>query len=305
MIKKITKTEKDLLILDAGDILFKRHVTPFISQSLQKEAILDAQLMVDAFSLMGCDAVGVGDDDLRLSAKVFSEVKKRAKFPFISSNVDFNDGHEISTQYVIKKAGGLRWGIFSLLNAHLPPNYTTQDWKVMDPLEKGKAVLEDLKKKADHIILLAHMPVRELNLLLTQLQGITIVIAGHSPSGLRRPMHVGQTLMVRNYGEGRYLGKLDIYLKDPKAPFVNEENIMMLKRNLAMVKHKIEQGVSGPYEAQKVSIEAQLKESENGNVYRNQLILLSSRYQDDQGVKGLMEKFSTLKKEREKGCPEQ
>jgi 2',3'-cyclic-nucleotide 2'-phosphodiesterase (5'-nucleotidase family) len=303
VIKEITKAEKDLLILDAGDLLFKRHVTPFISQPLQKEAILDAQLMVDAFSLMGCDAVGVGDDDLRLSAKIFSEVKKRATFPFISSNVVFNDGHELSAHYVIKNAGGLRWGIFSLMNAHLPPNYTTQDWKVVDPLERGKEVLKDLKERVDNIILLSHMPVRELNILLTQLRGITIAVAGHSSSGLRMPMHVGQTLMVRNYGEGRYLGKLDIYLKDPKASFINEEKIMTLKRNLAMVKQKIEQGVLGFNEEQKANIEAQLKESQKGNTYRNQLILLSSRYQDDQGVKGLMEKFSTLKKEQKKGCP--
>ncbi|MBW2038563.1 MAG: hypothetical protein JRI46_03065 [Deltaproteobacteria bacterium] len=304
MIKEIKKAGGDLLILDAGDLLFKRYVTPSLSASLQKEALLDAKLMVEAFNLMGCDAVGIGDYELTLGAKAFAELKKRAKFPFVSSNVIFKDGRRMPVPYVIKRAGGLRWGIFSLLSANLSSTSKTREWKVLDPLEKGREVVKKLKKKADLIILLADMPLKELRALLSQLQGIAIVVAGHSSSGMRRPMQVGQTIVVRSYGLGRYLGMLDLYLKDPKASFVDEARIMTLERDLAVVNNKIKGGAPGNFEKVKAKMEAQLRELKRGNIYRNQLILLSSRLQEDKGVKRLMQDFSAKKKELKKRCPE-
>lgn len=304
MIKEVRKAEKDLLVLDAGDLLFGRHITPSLSPSLQKEALLNAQLMVEAFNIMGCDAVGIGDDELKLGAKAFIGVKEKATVPFISSNVVFNDGQRVSVPYVIKRAGGLRWGIFSLMSAKLSSTSNLQDWKVLDPLEKGREMVKELKEKADILVLLAHMPLGELRALLSQLQGVTIAVAGHSSSGMKRPMQVGKTIVVSNYGWGRYLGRLDLYIKDPAKPFVDEARIMTLERDLAVIKRKIKEGAAGSFEEVKTKIEVHLRELKKGNIYRNQLIRLSSSVQEDPKVKRLIEDFSARKKELKKGCPE-
>lgn len=266
--------------------------------------MLDAQLIVESFNLMGSDAVGLGDDDLRLGVKALVELKKRAKFPFISSNVIFSDGSKISVPHIIKRVGGLKWGIFGLLGSSLFPASQSNVWKVVDPLEKGREVAKDLKKKVDLLIVLADMPLPELKALLSQLQGITIAVAGHSTSGMRRPLQVGQTIVVRSYGRGRYVGRLDLYLKDLKAPFIDDARIRMLERELAIVRRRIKEGATGNFEEVKPKIEAQLREMKSGNIYRNQLVLLSSRFREDQGVKRLVREYSARKKELEKGCPE-
>jgi 5'-nucleotidase/UDP-sugar diphosphatase len=176
-------------------------------------------LIVEAFNLMGCDAVGIGEDDLRLGTKAFAKVKKKADFPFVSANVVKKYGRQVSDPYyVIKNAGGLRWGIFSLMRANPSSKVQTRDWKVLDPVSKGKQVVKELQGKADIIILLTGMPVKELRSLLFQLPGITIAVAGHNPSRLRRPLQGGQTIVVSSNVYGKYLGMLTLFFEDPRRP---------------------------------------------------------------------------------------
>jgi 5'-nucleotidase/UDP-sugar diphosphatase len=265
----------------------------------QEEAVLSARLIVEAFNLMGCDAVGIGEDELRLGAKAFVKLKKKATFPFVSANVVTQRGHQISDPSIVKKAGGLCWGIFSLMGANPSANAQTLDWKVLDPVSTGKEVVEELQGKADIIILLAAMPLQELKALLLQVPGITIAVAGHNPSGLRMPLQVGGTIVVSSSGYGKYLGVLKLSIKDPEAPFVDETRIMELERTLAVEAGKLK-GEASPEAKQ--TMEADLEELRQGNSYRNKFIKLSSRFREDPQVQKLIADFSTKQRQLRKGC---
>ncbi len=256
-------------------------------------------MIVEACNLMGCDAVGIGHDDLRLGAKAFAKLKKKADFPFVSVNIVKKYGRRVSDPSVIKNAGGLRWGIFSLMSANPSAKAQNRDWKVLDPVSRGRQVVEELQGKADIIILLAAMPLQELRTLLSQVPGITIAVAGDNPSGLRRPLQVGQTIVVSNYAYGRYLGVLTLFLRDPAAPFVDEARIIQLERELAVEGGKTK-GVTSAEVKQRM--EAELEELRQENSYRNELIMLSSRFREDQKVNELVKEFSAQMQVLNKGC---
>jgi 2',3'-cyclic-nucleotide 2'-phosphodiesterase (5'-nucleotidase family) len=285
--------------LDAGDLLCSKKVDPSLSSLQQKEAVLSAKLIVDAFSLMGCDAVGIGEDDLRLGAKAFAKVKKVAEFPFLSSNAVAQRGRRVSVPSVIREAGGLRWGIFSLMSAHPTVKDQNRDWKVLDPVSTGIHVVKELQGKADIIILLAAMPLEELRALLPQVGGITIAVAGDNPSGLRKALQVGQTVVVSSYAYGRYLGVLTLSLGDLTAPLIDEARITQLERELAGEAGKTKGGASAEV---KQKMEADLEELKRGNSYRNELIMLSSRFQEDPAVQKLIADFSEQQKKLNTGC---
>jgi 2',3'-cyclic-nucleotide 2'-phosphodiesterase (5'-nucleotidase family) len=261
--------------------------------------MLNGQLIIEAFNLMGCDAVGIGEDDLRLGTKAFAKVKKTADFPFVSANVFKKYGRRVSDPYVIKNAGGLRWGIFSLMSVKPSLKAQNRNWKVSDPMSAGSQVVEELQGKADIIILLAAMSLRELRAFLPQVPGITIAVAGNNPSGLRRPLQVGQTIVVSSNAYGRYLGVLALSLRDPTAPFVDEARIIELERQLAMELGKTKEGASAGMRHNK---EAELAALKKGNSYRNGLIMLSSRFREDQKVNALVKEFSAQMQELNKGC---
>lgn len=270
-----------------------------MSSTQQEEAVLSARLIVEAFNLMGCDAAGIGEDGLRLGAKAFAKVKKVADFPFISSNVAVQRGRRVSVPSVIREAGGLRWGIFSLMSANPSIKAQSRGWKVSDPASAGKEVVEELQGKADIIILLAAMPLQELKSLLPQVPGITIAVAGDNPSGLRRPLQVGHTIVVSSSAYGRYLGVLTLFIKDPAAPFVDEARIMQLEREVAVESGKIKGGVSAEGRQR---MEAELEELRRGNSYRNELIVLSSTFREDPAVQKLIADFSAQQKRLKAGC---
>jgi 5'-nucleotidase/UDP-sugar diphosphatase len=301
-IQEIKKMEEDVLILDAGDLLFHKNVQPSLPPYQKERDLLSAQLIAEAFNLMGCDAVGIGEDDLRLGAKAFTKVKKKATFPFISANVVRTYGRKITVPYEIKDAGGLRWGVFSLMSANPSLKAQDRDWKVLDPVTTGRQVVKELQDKADIIILLSAMPLKELRALLAQVAGITVAVAGHNPSGLRRTLQMGQTIVVGNYAYGRYLGMLTLSLKNPGAPFVDEARIIQLEKEMAVVEGKIKGGTSGSFTELKQKMEEELEELNQGNSYRNDLIMLSSRFQEDRAVQKLIADFSAQQKQLRKGC---
>jgi 5'-nucleotidase/UDP-sugar diphosphatase len=302
VIQEAKKTGKDVLALDAGDLLFYKNVDRSLPASQKKEALLNAQLIVDAFNLMGCDAVGIGADELRLGTKDFATLNKTAQFPFISANVVLKDGRKMSIPSVVKNAGGLRWGIFSLMSANPSSQAQTPGWKVLDPVTAGQEVVKELQGKADIIILLAAMPLNELRALLPQLPGVTIAVAGHEPSGLMRPLQVGQTIVVCSPGYGKYLGMLYLSLKDLTGPFADEARITQLERELVVIDKKMKEGASGSLKEEKKKMEAELQELNKGNIYRSELITLSSQFQEDQGVKQLIEDFRAKQEKLGKGC---
>ena len=302
MIQEAKGTGGDILVLDAGDLLFYKDVQPSLPDVQKNEALLKAQLIIDAFNLMGCDAVGIGEDELRLGTRDFKKLKKKADFPFVSANVVSKSGRQISDPAIVKKAGALRWGIFSLMGANPSAKVQTPDWKVLDPVSTGKQIVEELQDKADVIVLLAAMPLKELRALLPQIPGITIAVAGHNPSGLRRPLQVGETIVVSSYAYGKYLGVLKLSIGDPEAPFVDEARVTELERKLAVVEDKIKAGAKGSYAESKQKMEADLEELKKMNTYRNELIMLSSRFREDPQVQKLIADFSAKQKELRKGC---
>lgn len=302
MIQETQKRGEDVLVLDAGDLLFYKNVDPSLSSSQKNEVLLDAQLIVEAFNLMGCDAVGIGADDLRLGAQAFAKIKKMAEFPFISANIVGKDGQKVSIPSVVKNAGGLRWGIFSLMSANPSSISNARSWKVLDPVSAGTQVIEELRGKADIIILLAAMPLDELRTLLPQLPGVTIAVVGGEPAGLLRPLRIGQTTVVCIPGYGKYLGMLHLSLKDPQAPFADEARITELETELMVVEKNMMERASGSSQEEKKKMEAGLQELKKGNIYRNELMMLSSNVQEEQGVQHLIDDFRATKEGVGKGC---
>jgi hypothetical protein len=49
-------------------------------------------------------------------------------------------------------------------------------------------------------------------------------------------------------------------------------------------------------------MEAELKELKQGNSYRNELIMLSSRFREDRAMQKLIADFSAQRREMNKGC---
>jgi 2',3'-cyclic-nucleotide 2'-phosphodiesterase (5'-nucleotidase family) len=304
VIREARQGGDDILVVDAGNLLFPANIDPSLPLSPKKETVRHAQLLIDCFNRMGCDAVAIGAGELRLGVKDFIALQRKAQFPFLSANVTLlSDRQGVGVpSSVIKIAGGLRWGIFSLMSATPSSSVKIPVWKIADPVSAGKQVLKEFEETTDVRILLAAMPLSELKTLLPQLPGVTFAVTYNDLAGLVRPFQVGQTIVVSCPRYGRAVGMLHLSLRDPRAPFIDEARVKTLERELAGQEKKGGQGMTISDKKTRAAMKKELLTLRQDNTYRHEHVMLTSEVQEDPGVQQLIDAFKAALQQRGDGC---
>lgn len=199
------KSPENTLLLDAGDISTGGAISDHFK----------ALPVVDAMNNLGYDAMTLGNHDLDVGLDGLSGIAARAKFPILSANLEDNSGKlDKLGSYIIKDFKGIKVGILGL---------TTPDAAVtsmMDPKEKEQikfmAVVDtaqrNIKKMkedgADLIIALSHLGVDEDCRLARHVNGINVIIGGHSHTEMKEMLKVNGAYITQAGKEGENLGKI-------------------------------------------------------------------------------------------------
>ena len=206
---------KGFLLLDSGDLFFDRYRKAIPAEDVT--ALSEkARLILKCYNLLGYGALGIGDDDLSLGKDFLADLSKNASFPFISSNlVDKETGEPLFNAHVIKEAGGLRIGIFSLVSPYFfsgESDPRTRGIAFREPLEETKSILGKIRPKTDLVVLLSHLGYTADIELAETVPGIDVILGGHSERSLSYPIRVRDTTIVRTGSKGLHVGELQLKL---------------------------------------------------------------------------------------------
>ena len=225
LISKIRSEEKNVLLLDSGDIF---QGTPYFN-------FFGGELEFKLMSMMKYDASTMGNHDFDNGLDGFLKVLPNAKFPFICSNYDFKntilDGK--TEPYKMFNKDGVRIGIFGVgieLNGLVgKKNYAETVYQ--DPVDVAQHYAEFLRneKKCDLVICLSHIgfdykdqPEKMSDKhLAAKTSGIDLILGGHTHTFLKEPLvfqnKVGKNVIVNQVGwAGILLGRLDFYFDKNK-----------------------------------------------------------------------------------------
>ncbi len=233
---------KDLLLLDAGDLLFKRYPGP-VPQNEVQMVTERANLILESFNLMGYDAMAIGDDDLTLGKEFLQEMSRKARFPFLSTNViDEATGRPLFQTHLLKEVAGLRIGIFSLLSPEAfqnPYDPRRRGLQLRAPTETAQAMIKELQPKTDLIVLLSHLGYpRDVELAQT-VSGIHFIIGGHSAVNLPNPPLIQRSWIFQMASKGLYGGRLQLTLRGNDPPFLNASDKRTLENSLYQLKERV------------------------------------------------------------------
>ena len=131
------------------------------------------QIGLDAMNLMAYDAMALGPNDLFLGQKVLGERAAGAKFPFLSANAVDGSGQLIAKPYVIREMAGHRVAIVGLSG----PSASTEI-KTNDPADSLRKVMDELKGKADVVIVLSHAGRKVDHQMADSIPGIAAIFGG-------------------------------------------------------------------------------------------------------------------------------
>ena len=297
--KDLRESQKGILVLDSGDLLFKRYANPIPENEL-KGMSEKAHLIIESFNLTGYDAIGIGDDDLNLGKEFLLEISKKANFPFLSSNLfDEASGKILFQSSLIKEINGLRIGIFSLLSPDFftgPSDPRRRGLNIQSPIETAQAMVKELKPKTDLIILLSHLGyVKDIELAQT-VQGINIIVGGHTGINLPYPPVIKNTMILQTASRGMFGARLDLFFYNNEPIFYNSATKISLENNLNSINQRLTsketpEAEKAQWQKTKEDTERTLNQLRGKNQFTNNIIPLQDQMKEDPNIKKLVEAY--------------
>ena len=218
LIKQIRAQEKNVLLLDAGDIF---QGTPYFN-------LFGGEIEFKLMSQMKYDAATLGNHDFDNGIDGLQKQLPHASFPFIISNYDFSETslNNRFVPYKLFEKEGIKVGVFGLgieLEGLVPQQlYGKTSYK--DPVAVAKEMVQQLKSMECHLIVcLSHLGYKydsnkiSDHVVAAQVSGIDLIIGGHTHTFLNQPDVVtnddGHSTLINQVGFGGInLGRIDYKL---------------------------------------------------------------------------------------------
>ena len=236
IIESIRKEEKNVLLLDAGDIF---QGTPYFNY-------YGGELEFKLMSMMQYDVATMGNHDFDNGIDGFYAQLPHAKFDFVSANYNFENTvlNDIVKPYKIIIKDGIKIGIFGLgvqLDG-LVDKKLYKETVYKNPIEVAQDMTRILKeeKKCDLVICLSHLgfkykdePEKPSDIMLAnKTKNIDLIIGGHTHTFLDKPVieknSEGKEVLINQVGcFGVNLGRIDFYLSNDKLHHNQTKNIII------------------------------------------------------------------------------
>jgi 2',3'-cyclic-nucleotide 2'-phosphodiesterase (5'-nucleotidase family) len=210
LIKQIKKENPNTLVLDAGDLLSGTPISGFFKGEADWKAA----------ELAGYNALAIGNHDFDYGQSVLRNAIKTNKVPLLSANIiEQSSGTLLAKPYILKSYAGITIAILGLTTPTSPTSTHPKNVVGLifaDPATTVKKYIPELKKKAQIILILSHLGYGEDRDLAEQVEGIDIIVGGHSHTKLMNLQETNKTVIVQALQWGLFLGRLDLTVEKGK-----------------------------------------------------------------------------------------
>ena len=181
------------------------------------------QLQVDAFT--------IGNHEFDKGPDLLAMFIAKAQFPSLSANIDFTKEQVLDRLFrnkiaqkpkngkiypgIIKEFNGEKIGIFGLITEETPTISNPGSNLVFEnAVEQGKRIIQQFQRKGvNKIILLSHLGLKQDKKIAEEVEGIDIIVGGHSHTELKKPVVIQKsepTVIVQATPHLKSLGKLAV-----------------------------------------------------------------------------------------------
>lgn len=209
-----------VLYLDAGDVLTG---TPLME--LDPRGVAGGG-MLELFEALGTDGWVLGNHEFDRGFDHAAAFVAQSKVPVLSANLrrpcpsqplDCPVAIDGTVPWRIYEVNGLRVGVFGLTTSglsHLTDAATMERITVVDHATAARAAVAALEPQVDLVVALTHIGLDSDRLLAAQVDGIDLIVGGHSHTRMRQAEQVEGTWIVQAGSYGRLLGIVDLAVQD-------------------------------------------------------------------------------------------
>jgi len=243
VIAEIRKDRKHpVLVCDAGDFLMGS-----LFHLLTREQAYELRLMQE----MGYDILTLGNHEFDLKPQGLAGILESASGfdmcpPIVLSNLVFSQDSDkddaledfyergIIQPYRVLQKEGLTIGVFGLLGINAAEVAPFADpVSFGEPLEAARRIVQILREneRVDVVVCLSHSGLweetkkSEDEILAREVEGIDIILSGHTHTLLETPIAINDTLIVQAGAYGKNVGVLDVVLEEGRIYLADYESI--------------------------------------------------------------------------------
>lgn len=222
-------TTRDLVLLHTNDMHARGTVFPYL-EAHPREAgslLVDAgdairgsntmfywrEPMLEHMSRVGYDAMALGNREFHYARGVFARRVRQAAFPLLCANVT-DLRHHINHGFRrthVREVAGIRVGFVGVTPVQYPDDSLWRPlfgFRFSPPAEAISCLVRDLRPRVDLVILLSHLGYKADCRLAAEVEGLDVIVGGHSHTVLEEPHRVGSTAIVQAGSHGRFLGRM-------------------------------------------------------------------------------------------------
>ncbi|MES2459711.1 MAG: bifunctional UDP-sugar hydrolase/5'-nucleotidase [Armatimonadota bacterium] len=215
LVREIRAEMPHVLLLDAGDII---HGSP-------EAKTFHGQAILHAMNTLKFVAATVGNHEFDQGPGVLRQAMRQVNFPMLSANVvETKTGKPFADlkPWIVVTRGGARIGVFGLTT----PTTVQIEWPrtlegiaFTDPYVAARKAVTALRteSRVDAVIALSHLGYVDDQKLAAEVDGIDIIIGGHSHTTLAEQVWVNDVLIAQTGAYGRALGRIDLTLQPARG----------------------------------------------------------------------------------------
>jgi len=189
-----------------------------------------AWFLMDAMKVLGTDAVGVSERELRWGVSYLRFQVKRTQLPLVCANLlDAATRRTVVQPFLIKKIGTVRVGAFGLISDKVDLGPSRDSLRVEEPTAAARRTVAEMRKKgATVVVLLSQLGKVESEDLAAAVPGIDAVVCGHNVPLIQKGRMIKNT--VASYGgeQGQYLSRTVLTLNSQRRAVTGENESFIL-----------------------------------------------------------------------------
>jgi len=208
VLKSIRADRPDALFLDGGDT-WHGSMTALRTQG---------QDMVNVMNALKPDAM-TSHWEFTYGIDRVTEIVDELPFPFLGANIFDSEWNEPAyDSHSIFERGGVKVAVIGQAFPYLPianPGWMFPNLSFGIREQRMREVVEEVRGEgAELVVVLSHNGFDVDRKMASQVEGIDVILAGHTHDALPEPVQVGNTLIVASGSHGKFVSRLDLDVRD-------------------------------------------------------------------------------------------
>lgn len=204
VVKAIRAARPDSILLDGGDT-WHGSMTSLKTRG---------QDMVNAMNLLGVDGM-TSHWEWTYGTERVNEIVESLPFPFLGANIfDVEWDEPAFEPYHIYEKNGLAIGVIGQAFPYMPianPGWMFPEYSFGIREERMQAMVNELRgKNVDLVVCLSHNGFDVDHKMASRVQGIDVILSGHTHDAIPEPVLVGDTIIIATGSNGKFVSRVDL-----------------------------------------------------------------------------------------------